>query len=172
MKKVIFLFLLLTQTSFSQVLEVTNRTEYVVSQLLIDAGKGGIGLGAIVKTVYDTDKYDIEVVQIDGPDIIVRGVSLGPLKMIRIDIYQFITTGGRSGSRSGGRSGSGTTTSRRLLTNRAGPAPKIEVGEIEVWGYYPKGVTNVVYKVVLPEVISSGGGRTTGGGDRNGGSRG
>ncbi|BFP40873.1 hypothetical protein FGF1_17180 [Flavobacteriaceae bacterium GF1] len=156
----LFVFLLLvSQGVASQALEVIDSYEYVVGQLLLDAGKGGIGLGATVKTIHDPGRYELEITQIDGPDIIVNGVNLGPLKSIKVDVYTYVT------SRSGNRI--------RILAGTRNQPERVEIGEIEVWGAYPGGVTTAIYKVILPEGFrprsgGSGGGR---GRSNSGGSR-
>ena len=90
MRYLFVLLLLVSQGVISQGREVMDGEEYVVSQLLLDAGKGGIGLGAIEKKNNYEGRLDLEIVQIDGPDIIINGTNLGPMKSIRVDIYRFV----------------------------------------------------------------------------------
>ena len=136
MRYLFVLLLLVSQGVISQGREVMDGEEYVVSQLLLDAGKGGIGLGAIEKKNNYEGRLDLEIVQIDGPDIIINGTNLGPMKSIRVDIYRFVD------SRSGG--------TRRVLAREYSQSRPLEVGEIEVWGFYPGGTTTATYKVILP----------------------
>ncbi len=129
------LLLLVSQGVVSQGREVIDGVEYNVTQLLLDAGKGGIGLGAIEKKNNYQGRAEMEIVSIDGPDVIVNGVNLGPRKSLRVDVYRFVNTG------------SGT---RRVLAREYSQSRPLEIGEIEVWGYYPGGTTTATYKVILP----------------------
>ena len=136
MRYLFVLLLLVSQGVASQALEVEDGIEYVVGRLLLDAGTGGIGLGATVESIHDPGKYDFTITEVDGPDIIVNGVNLGPLKSIRVDVYTIINS---------------SRGSRRVSARRFPPPNPVEVGEIKVWGAYPGGVTTAIYKVILPE---------------------